>query len=101
MIVYNITVNVDWAIAAPWLQWFTEEQAPEIVATGCFSKYHVLQLLQVDEADGPTYALQFYANRIEDYENYITHFAPHFQQKASYRWGDGFMAFQTLMSVVV
>jgi hypothetical protein len=53
MIVYNITVNVDWSIAAPWLQWFTEEQAPEIVATGCFSKYHVLQLLQVDEADGP------------------------------------------------
>ena len=38
MIIYNITIKVDWSIAEEWLKWMQEKHLPEILATGCFCK---------------------------------------------------------------
>ena len=100
MIVYNITVKVAAAIAAQWLHWLRTEQAPEVLATGCFHTFQVLQLLEMDDAEGSTYAVQFSAHTQADYEMYIARFANHFQNQAIRKWGSRFVSFSTLMQVV-
>ena len=100
MIIYNLTTKVDAAIAAQWLQWLLEEHAPAIIATDCFTDYHVIKLLEVDDAEGPTYAIQYYANSLEDYQRYIEVYADTLLQEAIEKWGNRFIAFRTLMQIV-
>ena len=100
MFIYNVTIKVDAAIAAPWLQWLLEEHAPAMVATDCFTGYNVIKLLEVDDTEGPTYAIQYHANSMEDYNRYITDFSDRFRRQSADKWGDRVIAFRTLMQVV-
>lgn len=43
--------------------------------TGCFTRYLVLRLLDTDESDEPTYAIQYFTKSIEDYKKYINKYA--------------------------
>ena len=100
MIIYNVTVKVDASIADAWLQWMLHEHAPALVATGCFTHYHLVKLLDVDEEEGPTYAIQYHAQSMDDYERYKSSYAYNLQQQSTQKWGDRFIAFRTLMQVV-
>jgi hypothetical protein len=100
MIVYNITVKVDRAIAPKWLDWLREREAPEILATGCFYKYHILHLPELEDDEGPTYAVQYYAHTAAGYETYMMRFAARFRQQAAETWGSRLVSFGTLMHVV-
>lgn len=100
MLVYNVTIKVDHSIATPWLHWLKEEHIPEVIATGCFTHAVILRLTEVDEAEGPTFAVQYYADSKELYNQYITTFASEMRQKGFDKWGDKFMAFRTVMEVV-
>lgn len=100
MIIYNVTVKVDAAIADAWQHWMLNEHAPALVATGCFTHFQLVKLLDVDEAEGPTYAVQYHAANREDYERYQAQFAAALQQQSTHKWGDRFIAFRTLMQVV-
>lgn len=100
MIIYNVTIKVDHAIADAWQQWMLDEHAPALVATGCFTHFQMVKLLDVDEEDGPTFAIQYSAQSMQDYERYKTHFATALQQQSTQKWGDRFIAFRTLMQVV-
>ena len=100
MIVYNITVKVDAGVAEQWLQWLRDTEAPEILATGCFFKYQILHLPELDDAEGPTYAVQYYAHTDAGYETYMLRFATHFQQQVAEKWGSRLVSFGTLMRVV-
>ncbi len=101
MVIYNVTVKVDWDISTDWAVWMKEIHMPEVMSTGCFSRYQFVRLLQVDEAEGPTYAAQYYADSIGKYDDYIHRFAPGFRKKTIDKWGDKFIAFRSLMEVEV
>ncbi|RYZ22707.1 MAG: DUF4286 family protein [Chitinophagaceae bacterium] len=100
MIVYNVTVKVAGAIAGEWLQWLLNEHAPAIVATGCFGSFRVHRLLEQDESEGPTFSIQYYAEDAARYERYVEAFAPRFRQEGHDRWGNGFIAFRSVMEVI-
>lgn len=100
MIIYNVTSKVDWSIAEAWLSWMLKEHLPEVLNTGCFYKHQIAKLMDVDENDGPTYAIQYYADDIEKYNQYITNHAALLRKKAQERWGNQFASFRTLMEVV-
>jgi hypothetical protein len=100
MIVYNVTVKVEESIAGAWLQWLFNEHIPEIMNTGCFSGYKVVRLLEVDDSEGPTYAVQYNADSKADYNRYVSLHAPQLRQKAFDKWGNGFIAFNSVMQVV-
>lgn len=100
MIIYNVTTNVDWSIHDDWLPWMKYTHIPEILATRLFHQFQVLRLLQVDEAEGLIYAVQFYSNSIESYSRYLDEFSGVFEQKRLERWGGHCLAFYTLMEVV-
>ena len=100
MIIYNVTIKVDWTIADSWLRWMREEHIPEVMSSNCFEKNLFVRLLEVDEAEGPTYAAQYFAESLSKYDEYLQHYAPLMRQKTINKWGDKFIAFRSLMQVV-
>jgi len=100
MIIYNVTIKVDYEIADAWLQWLLDEHIPAIIETKCFTDYKVVRLLEVDDSEGPTYAIQYYAESKADYNRYIEQYATGMRQKSFNKWGERFIAFNSVMQVV-
>lgn len=100
MLIYNVTTIIDHSIHQAWVAWMKNKHIPEVMNTGCFSKFQFVQLLETDESDGITYATQYYAENNEDYQRYITHFALGLRQDAFNTWGNKFAGFRSLMQVV-
>ena len=100
MIVYNVTIKITNAIDANWLQWLKEEHVPDIIKTGCFTHATILRLLEVDDTEGPTYAVQYFSESKGLYNNYIENHAAAMRQKGFDKWGTAFIAFRSVMQVV-
>jgi hypothetical protein len=100
MIIYNVTIKVDASIADAWLQWLLNEHIPDVMHTGCFSSYRVVRLLEVDDSEGPTYAIQYDAGSRADYNRYIQLHATLLRDKSYAKWGDRFIAFRSVMQEV-
>jgi Domain of unknown function (DUF4286) len=100
MIVYNVTTKVEHSVAEAWLTWLQEEHIPDIIATGCFTHAVILHLLEVDDIEGVTYAVQYHAANKALYDRYLKQFADEMRSKAMEKWGNKFIAFRSLMEVV-
>lgn len=100
MLIYNVTTKVSKAIADDWLQWIKKEHIPEITGTGCFSHASILRLLEIDDEEGPTFAVQYFAESQADYERYIAQFSNSMRSKAFEKWGNQFISFRSLMHIV-
>lgn len=99
-LIYNVTVKVENAIADKWLQWLLQEHAPKIIATGCFTKSTALKLLEQDDADGTTYAIQYFSKNFQDYQRYLKSFEDLFKKESFEKWGNAFVDFCTVMQVI-
>jgi len=99
-VIYNVTIKVEQQIADAWLQWLLEEHVPEVLLTGCFTNYQLVRLLEVDDTDGPTYAVQYYAASKSDYNRYLEVYASDMRKKSFDKWGNHFIAFRSVMQVV-
>lgn len=100
MIIYNVTVKVEAQIAEDWLRWLLSEHAPNIMQTKCFTDYRVVRLLEVDDSEGPTYAIQYYAQSKADYIKYIEVHSSKMHQLSFQKWAGKFIAFESVMEVV-
>ncbi len=100
MIIYNITTQLTATIHDAWLEWMKLEHIPQIMQTGMFHQYYFSRLLDVEEEQGPTYSVQFFAESRKDVDHYIANFAPSLRNKSFERWGDQFFSFRTLMEVI-
>lgn len=100
MLIYNVTVKVDWAIHDKWRNWMLNEHLPEMINTGCFTSSKLLRILDIDENEGPTYAAQYFAKDRPDYDRYINIHSENMRKKYSEKWGDRVIAFRTLMQLV-
>ena len=100
MLIYNVTVKVNWAMHNEWLLWMQHEHMKDVVATGCFTRSQLLRLLEIDETDGPTYATQYYTECKSDYDRYIENHSTFMRQKTFDKWEDQFVAFRSLMEIV-
>lgn len=100
MIIYNVTIKVQAAIADAWLRWMKEEHMPDLQRTGLFTDYRLCRLLEQDDADGPTFAAQYFCDSLEDYHEYINSHAPVMRDKGQKKFGDKFIAFRTVMEAV-
>ena len=93
-------MQVEWSIHEAWLQWMADVYIPEILSIHCFKKYQFLQLVEIDETEGLTYALQLYAETKEDYSRYIQSYAPALNETMIALWSDKVLTFSTFMRVV-
>jgi hypothetical protein len=100
MIIYNVTVKVAEPIKEAWLKWLKEEHIPEVMATGCFTHAVATRLLDIDDSEGPTYAIQYHAESKAFYNRYADKFAAEMRQKSFDKWGNQFIAFRSVMEIV-
>ena len=100
MFIYNVTIKISDPIHAPWLQWLKEVHVPEVLATNCFTKATIVRVLEIDDSEGPTYAVQFAAEGKASYNLYIEKHAALLRKKSFDKWGNQFIAFRSLMEVV-
>lgn len=100
MFIYNVTTKVDHAIANAWLQWVKEEFIPAMIGTGCFTHAVVSHLVEMDDEEGLTYAVQYHAADKAQYDKYKNKFDNQLQKTAMDKWGTKYISFGTLMKVV-
>ena len=100
MIIYNVTTHVSHSISDVWVEWMKHKHIPEIMNTDCFLKYQFVRLLDTDETEGITYAVQFFAENKKSCDKYIELFAPKVRVDALKSWGNKTIAFRSLMEVV-
>jgi hypothetical protein len=100
MLIYNVTTKVDHSIADEWVEWMQQVHVPAVMSSGCFEKYQLVRLLEVDEDEGPTFAAQYYAASKAFYDEYNSTHAPQFRGDAMSKWGNKFISFRSLMEVI-
>jgi hypothetical protein len=100
MIIYNVTIKVEKEVANEWLDWLKNEHIPDLLGTGCFLNATILQLLDTDDSEGPTYAVQYFADSREEVERYLNDYSAAMRAKGLERWGGKFIAFRSLMKVI-
>jgi hypothetical protein len=96
MLIYNVTTKID----ENWVNWMKNTHIPAVMRTGCFSHYHFVKVLDIDDSDGPTYAVQYFMENREQYDKYIDTHAAALRQDATMLWGQLMIGFRSLMEVV-
>ena len=99
-VIVKLTFKVIHPFNATWLRWMQEEHIHEVVSTGWFTSGRLRHLLESDDEEGVTYAVQYEAPDREHYDRYIREFAEGMRKKGYDKWGDGFIAFRTIMQVI-
>lgn len=100
MILYNVTIKVDLSIDEEWMKWMKEVHIPDMINTGCFTKATILELLETDDSDGNTYAIQYFAESKSLYNLYIDKYSVAMRNKGFEKWGNKFIAFRSVMRFV-
>lgn len=100
MLIYNVTIKINNSILDEWMKWQMEEHIPEIMSTQLFKEYKCFRLLDQDDSEGPTFIFQYYTADRKNYDQYIQEYAPLFREKALKKWGNGFIAFRSLLQSV-
>jgi len=98
--IYNVTIKVDHSIAEAWLAWMKNEHLPGMMQTGCFTGFRMARILEVDDAEGPTYTVQYELASKADYNRYLEIHASRMRNLSYQKWGEGFIAFRSLMQLV-
>ena len=96
-VVYNVTIIIDHSVHAEWVDWMKNEHIPEVMATGKFTSWKMLRIIEDHNPDGMTYAIQYQAPDMEAYVAYQQECASALQQKTQNLFGGKFAAFRTLL----
>jgi hypothetical protein len=97
VIVYNITFNIDDTVEKDWLTWIKNEHIPDILATGLFSTYKLFRILVEEELGGKTYALQFFAQSLDEIKLYQLRYKQMFDQMHQKKFGGKYVDFRTVL----
>jgi hypothetical protein len=97
MIVYNVTIKVDLNVHELWVRWMKEEHIPKVLATGCFTDHKFYRIMEDNQSDGMTYAVQYFATELSHYFDYQEKHAAAMQKDMLDVWPDKFGAFRTLL----
>ena len=100
MLLYNVTCNVDEAVADAWLFFMRTVHVPEVIATGCFERSQICQLLDEEDNGGRTYAIQYYAPDAATLDRYQRDYAPALRADLERRFPQQFVAFRTVLEVI-
>ena len=74
MILYNVTVSIDYDIHQNWLKWMKEVHVPNVLATGLFIESKIAKI-HAEEEGGISYSIQYLLKSWEDYHNYKNNYS--------------------------
>ena len=99
MIIYNVTVSVDYSANVEWLEWMKAIHIPEVMATGKFIECKMSKIL-AEEEGGKSYSIQYLCESMDTLEKYQHNEAQELQLKHNKKFGGKTHAFRTLLEVI-
>ncbi|MAP01933.1 MAG: hypothetical protein CMD01_03850 [Flavobacteriales bacterium] len=99
MILYNVTINIDYDCHDDWLKWMKQTHVPDVLDTGLFINAKICRI-HAEEQGGVSYSIQYLLNSKSDYNTYQDLYAPKLQQEHTQKFSGKFVAFRTLLEVV-
>jgi hypothetical protein len=100
MFIYNVTTKVEPSVHEEWVEWMKQIHIPEVMNSGCFTQFQFVRLLELDDSDGPTYAVQYHSDSKEAYHQYLEIFATKLRNEVYAEWGNKVISFRSFMQVV-
>jgi hypothetical protein len=100
MLIYNVTVNIDHDVHDEWLEWMKTKHIPDVMKSKMFTEYRLCRLLNTDEEEGYTYAVQYTCNSMEQFDEYTNLHAPALKAAYQKKFEGKFVAFRSLLGVV-
>ena len=97
MYIYNVSIKLLPEIETEWIDWMKNEHILEVMDTGMFDGYSLLELMDPVDEDGKTYIAQYCTDSKARYERYIAEFAPLLREKGYAKFGNRFIAFRSIM----
>ena len=99
MLLYNVTLILEEAIEKEWLDWMNTIHLPAVMATEMFLSNRLLRVVDSPN-EGVTYCAQYVAENEENYQRYLSEFAPALQNEMNTKFANKFVAYRTLMEFV-
>ena len=99
MLIYNVTIQLEKAIAVDWLEWMQQVHIPEVLQSGSFTSHQMMRLLD-DNPDVVTYAVQYHCPSMTELQRYQAEYAPALQEAHRNRYEGRFVAFRTLLEKI-
>lgn len=100
MVLYNVTIVLDPTIKTEWEEWMKTVHIPDVMATGFFLEYKMSRVIDQNNPDDSTYAIQYLCKSMEALEDYQLNHAPKLQAEHTNRYSGKFGAFRTLLKVL-
>ncbi|HTJ12219.1 MAG TPA: DUF4286 family protein [Dinghuibacter sp.] len=100
MYIYNVTSLIDPAILQDWLSWMRDKHLPAVMDTGCFQRFQLVRLLDLDASHGLTFAVQYYAQDRDACDHFANDYEPVLERESQRLWGEKCLSFKTLMEVM-
>ena len=69
MILYNVTINIDYDVHDEWLDWMKNKHIPDVLKTGLFIENKICRIL-AEEDGGKSYSIQYFLKNMDDYYTY-------------------------------
>jgi hypothetical protein len=98
VLIYQVQVKPDASIHDDWVAWMEEVHIPEVMATGCFTKYEML--CGQDEGNS-VYVIRYFAAHRSDYEHYASEFAAKLQLSHTERYEGKFIAQRLILEELI
>ena len=99
MILYNVTVSIDYDVHTNWLKWMKEVHVPNVLATGLFIENKIAKI-HAEEEGGVSYSIQYLLKSWEDYHNYKKNFSLELQKEYHAEYGNKSVAFRTVLEIL-
>ena len=100
MILYNVTVSIDKDVEDEWVSWMKDKHIPDILGTGMFMNARIFKVLDEDEAESTSYAVQYLADSMEYVEIYQQRYAPALREEHHVRFRGKYAVFRTLLEAI-
>jgi len=100
-LIYNVTIKISPDVHTDWVSWMRDIHIPEVMATACFSSFRFLHLEGYDDDEGFTYAIQYACPSKALFDIYQAEHAIIMQEKHKEVFGGKFVAFRTILTIVV
>ena len=99
MILYNVTVSIDYDIHKSWLKWMKEIHIPNVLATGLFIENKIAKI-HAEEEGGISYSIQYLLKSWEDYHNYKNNYSLELQKEYHAAYGNKSVSFRTVLEIL-
>ncbi len=100
MVLYNVTIVLEPSIKTEWETWMKTVHIPDVMATGFFLEYKMSRVIDQNNPDDSTYAIQYLCKSMEALEDYQKNYSPKLQAEHTRKYNGKFGAFRTLLKVL-